>query len=87
MALSSPANIAVTGAGSANTGFQVITGINVTVSAAATLSLRQGGAAGAITAQQIFGAAGQWTPAIPSDGVRGVRPAPERCASRTARAT
>lgn len=70
MALSRAVNIAVTGAGSQDTGLTVITGVNVVVSAGATLNLRQGGAAGAIAAQQVFGAAGQYTPAIPADGVR-----------------
>lgn len=70
MALSRGANIAVTGAGSQDTGLQVITGINIRVSAAATLNLRIGGAAGTIVAQDVFAAAGTWSPTIPSDGVR-----------------
>lgn len=70
MAVSRAVNVAVTGAGSADTGLQVITGINIAVSAAATVSLRQGGAAGAIAAQQVFAGAGQFAPVIPSDGVR-----------------
>lgn len=69
MALSRGVNVAVTGAGSANTGLEIITGINIAVSAAATVSLRVGGAGGTIVAQQVFAAAGTWTPHIPDDGV------------------
>lgn len=70
MAISRPVNVAVTGAGSADTGLEIITGINIAVSAAATVSLRAGAAGGAIAAQQVFAAAGQWQPTIPADGVR-----------------
>ncbi|HEX5902786.1 MAG TPA: hypothetical protein VF028_06690 [Actinomycetota bacterium] len=59
----------MTGAGSANTGLEIITGINIAVSAAATVSLRAGASNGAIMAQQVFTAAGFWSPNIPSDGV------------------
>lgn len=70
MAESQGVNVAVTGAGSADTGLKVITGINIAVSAAATVSLRIGAANGTVVAQQVLGAAGQWTPAIPEGGVR-----------------
>lgn len=70
MALSRGVNVAVTGAGSADTGLKVITAVNVAVSAAATVNLRMTSAAGTIVAQQVLGAAGQFTPAIPAGGLR-----------------
>lgn len=69
MALSRPVSISVTGAGSQNTGLEVITGISITVSAAATVSLRAGAAGGTIYAQEVFAAAGQWEVPLPADGV------------------
>lgn len=70
MAESQGVNVAVTGAGNADTGLKVITGINIAVSAAATVSLRIGASNGTIVAQQVFAAAGQWQPAVPTEGVR-----------------
>ena len=69
MALSRGVNVAVTGAGSANTGLEIITGINIAVSAAATVSLRHGASNGTIASQQVFTATGQWSPPIPDEGV------------------
>jgi hypothetical protein len=69
MAVSHGVNVAVTGAGSQDTGLKVLTAVNIAVSAAATVSLRAGGAAGAIVAQQVLAAAGQWSPTIPDEGL------------------
>lgn len=70
MAVSRPVSISVTGAGNQDTGLEIITGISIAVSAAATVSLRAGAAAGTIYAQAVFAGAGQWEPDIPADGVR-----------------
>lgn len=62
-------NVAITGAGSANTGRQVITGLNIALSTAGTLELRDGAADGTLIATTVLGAAGNWAPSFPHDGV------------------
>lgn len=61
MAFATPANIAITGAGNQTTGFNAITSIDLTLSAAGTLNLRETSGAGTIVASAVFGAAGTWS--------------------------
>jgi hypothetical protein len=53
-------NIAITGAGNANTGFSVLAGWDLTLSAAATVTIREGASNGTIVAQIVATGAGPW---------------------------
>lgn len=70
MATSTSANIAITGAGSQTTGFSVLTSVNLTLSAAGTVNIRETSGAGTIVASQVLGAAGNVSIQFPRDGVR-----------------
>jgi hypothetical protein len=70
MALSQPVAISVTGAGNQNTGLSVLTAVNVTISAAATVTLRAGASGGTVYLTETFGAAGNFRPNIPAEGLR-----------------
>ena len=63
MTLSRGKTIAITGAGNADTTCSVITSVNLALSAAATVNLRETSGAGAIIAQRVLAAAGpvSWT--------------------------
>ena len=70
MSLSTGKNIAIVGAGSAETGFTILNGWSLAVSAAATVSIREGAAGGTIIAQQVFTAAGPWSHSVGDEGIR-----------------
>lgn len=70
MAFSNPVAVAVTGAGNQNLGIKVLTAVNVTISAAATVELRSGASNGTVWVTETFAAAGNFRPVIPAEGVR-----------------
>lgn len=61
--------VSITGAGNADTGLKVLTGCAINISAAATVTIRAGAAAGTVHWTETFAAAGKFTPDIPDDGV------------------
>lgn len=60
MANARPVNIAITGAGSQNSGLRYLSSVDLNLSAAGTFQIRAGAAAGAIHAEITTGAAGTW---------------------------
>lgn len=60
MASASGANIAITGAGNATTGFATLASVDLQISAAATVNIRETSGAGTIIAQKVFAGAGTW---------------------------
>ena len=70
MSMSKGVAVAITGAGNADLGLNVLTAVNVSVSAAATVQIREGAANGAIVIAQVFAAAGQFSPQLPAEGLR-----------------
>lgn len=58
MAFATPANIAITGAGNATTGFNVLCSVDLNLSAAGTIRIRETSGAGTIVAELVLAGAG-----------------------------
>ena len=61
--------VSITGAGNVDTGLRVLTAVQLFISAAATVTIRAGAAAGTVHFTETFGAAGEFNPNVPGDGV------------------
>ena len=61
--------VSITGAGNADTGLKVLTAVQLFISAAATVTIRAGAAAGAVHFTETFAAAGEFNPNVAGDGV------------------
>lgn len=61
--------VSITGAGNVDTGLKVLTGVQLFISAAATVTIRAGAAAGTVHFTETFGAAGEFNPEC-GDGVQ-----------------
>ncbi len=70
MSLSTGKNIAITDAGNQDTTYAILNGWALAISAAATVSIREGAAGGAIIAQKVFTAAGDWNHTVGGEGIR-----------------
>ena len=70
MSFSKSAAIAITGAGNADTGLNVLTAVNLTLSAAGTIEIRETASNGTVVLTETFAAAGNFRPLIPQDGLR-----------------
>ena len=61
--------VSITGAGNADTGLRVLTAVQLFLSAAGTMTIRAGAAAGTVHFTETFGAAGEFNPTLAADGV------------------
>ena len=61
--------VSITGAGNADTGLRVLTAVQLNLSAAGTLTIRAGAAAGTIHFTETLAAAGEFNPNVAADGV------------------
>jgi hypothetical protein len=61
--------VSITGAGNVDTGLKVLTAVELFISAAATMTIRAGAAAGTVHWTETLAGAGEFNPDVAADGV------------------